>query len=194
MGQAGSGKSVLIKSISNAIRTIFDCENTVAICGPTGSAAFNAGGYTMHNMASLETSCSFEIPAAKRRRLLDKFDKLIAVIIDERSMIGSDTLGRFHYTLAETAYGGSNNDKSWGNIPIVILIGDDYQLPPVQPGAFYAFDVSTKSKNISSPEYLLMRRKGNDTFIEAAQNTMQLRSIKRQDPDQQRDCFDTYWE
>ncbi len=36
-----------------------------------------------------------------------------------------------------TAHKGTNTNKEWGGIPIVILVGDDYQLPSIDPGAFY---------------------------------------------------------
>ena len=38
-----------------------------------------------------------------------------------------------HFALS---YNGRMTSKSWGNIPIVLIIGDDYQLPPVESGVF----------------------------------------------------------
>ena len=43
-GVAGSGKSTLINTLVTAIRKITGKTNSVYVCGPTGSAAFNAGG------------------------------------------------------------------------------------------------------------------------------------------------------
>ena len=45
-GVAGSGKSTLINTLVIAIRNITQKTNSVYVCGPTGSAAFNAGGET----------------------------------------------------------------------------------------------------------------------------------------------------
>ena len=42
-GVAGSGKSTLINTLVTVIRKITQKTNSVYVCGPTGSAAFNAG-------------------------------------------------------------------------------------------------------------------------------------------------------
>ena len=47
-GVAGSGKSTLISTLVTAIRKITGKTSSVYVCGPTGSAAFNAGGETCH--------------------------------------------------------------------------------------------------------------------------------------------------
>jgi signal recognition particle GTPase len=47
-GVAGSGKSVLISTLASMIRRIFQNKDSVVICAPTGSAAYNAGGITCH--------------------------------------------------------------------------------------------------------------------------------------------------
>ena len=47
-GVAGSGKSTFINTLVTAIRQMFQHIESVVVCGPTGSAAFNAGGVTCH--------------------------------------------------------------------------------------------------------------------------------------------------
>ena len=49
-GAGGSGKSVLINTIASVVRKAFGRSDAVHVCGPTGSAAFNAGGVTMHRL------------------------------------------------------------------------------------------------------------------------------------------------
>ena len=39
-------------------------------------------------------------------------------------------VGAAEKNAACTAHGGSHDEEDWGGIPIVIWIGDDYQLPP----------------------------------------------------------------
>ena len=48
-GVAGSGKSTMINTLVSIIRTFFQTEKSVKVCGPTGAAAFNAGGVTCHH-------------------------------------------------------------------------------------------------------------------------------------------------
>jgi phage gpG-like protein len=48
MGCAGTGKSVLISTIVACIRKIFQDNNSVIGAAPTGAAAHNVGGQTIH--------------------------------------------------------------------------------------------------------------------------------------------------
>ena len=48
-GEAGSGKSVLIHTIISMIRKILNITDSAVVLAPTGSAAFNAGGKTLHS-------------------------------------------------------------------------------------------------------------------------------------------------
>ena len=54
-GVAGSGKSTLINTHVTAIRKITQKTNSVYVCGPTGSAAFNAGGETCNRLFGMKT-------------------------------------------------------------------------------------------------------------------------------------------
>ena len=47
-GAAGSGKSFFIKTLANTIRNMFGDHNAVHISAPTGAAAHNVGGETIH--------------------------------------------------------------------------------------------------------------------------------------------------
>ena len=49
----------------------------------------------------------------------------------------------------QAAFKGTNNKLKWGGLPMVILVGDDYQLPSIDEGAFYCFG---KSTNNSKPK------------------------------------------
>ena len=48
MGYAGIGKSVLINTIVACIRKIFQDNDSVIVAAPTGAAAHNVGGQTIH--------------------------------------------------------------------------------------------------------------------------------------------------
>ena len=47
-GVAGSGKSTWINTLVPLLREMFPNDNAVSVFAPTGSAAFNAGGQTLH--------------------------------------------------------------------------------------------------------------------------------------------------
>lgn len=51
-----------------------------------------------------------------------------AILVDERSLIGSTTLGWMDF---HCRCGTGFADQSWGGIPVVVFFGDDVQLPPV---------------------------------------------------------------
>ena len=64
---------------------------------------------------------------------------------------------------------------SWGGIPIVILVGDDYQLPSIYFGAIY----SVKEANISLPKNsidsnLILQERGFKQFKDIGSTVMQL--------------------
>ena len=48
MGCVGTGKSVLINTLVTCIRKIFDNNGSVFVTAPTGAAAYNVGGSTIH--------------------------------------------------------------------------------------------------------------------------------------------------
>ena len=52
-GSAGSGKSTVINTLVTVIRQIFQHNNTVHVVAPTGAAAFNVGGQTIHKIIPL---------------------------------------------------------------------------------------------------------------------------------------------
>ena len=79
--------------------------------------------------------------AKTRERLKYELKHLVVLIIDEQSMVDSKSLRQTEKNIRETAYGGINEHLPWGNIPIIVLLGDDYQLPPVQNGAIHGFGI-----------------------------------------------------
>jgi ATP-dependent DNA helicase PIF1 len=136
-GKAGSGKTTLLKKIAE--RTL---KNFV-IAAPTGVAAINAGGVTIHSLFHLPTICL--VPsndfvdanvAANRRFLVSHLrfnrekkrvlEELELLIIDEVSMVRADILDGVDFALQFIR----KNNKPFGGVQ-VLLIGDMHQLPPV---------------------------------------------------------------
>ena len=117
-GKAGVGKSTLIKHIKNTYKN-------VVITAPTGIAALNVNGATIHSF--------FNIPpryiTIHEKRNLQPKDVIYAteiLIIDEISMVNANLLDTIEYVLRLS----KRNKLPFGGIP-VIMFGDLYQLPPV---------------------------------------------------------------
>ena len=71
----------------------------------------------------------------KERRLKETFRNIFLLVIDEKSMISDDVLGRVETTAKVVAHNGLNKKALFGGIPVIFLVGDGYQLPPAKIGA-----------------------------------------------------------
>ena len=119
-GEAGTGKSTLV----NYIRYYGGIENT-AILAPTGVAALNVGGQTIHSFFRFPFKIIDENALAdQRKNRLWKKVKLI--IIDEISMVRADMLDGMDIILRKA----QDSRQPFGGCKI-LLVGDFYQLPPV---------------------------------------------------------------
>lgn len=173
MGPAGTGKSVLINTITSCIRKLFDYNNVVAVGCPTGTAAFNAFGETLHSLSSQGISGDykpFTISEAKKALLCQKFKHLLCLIIDERSLLTSRLLGSTSQIISETIFSGCNIDELVGGIPVLILAGDDHQLPGMHEGGIEALSRYGGSK---------MTQKGREVFRECAKMVFKLSTLRR---------------
>lgn len=140
-GKAGTGKTTLLKKIVETTH-----KNTV-IVAPTGIAALNAGGVTIHSFFQLPFSSfipefisdglvagntKFESKETLKRHF--HFNKtrqnlirnVELLIIDEVSMLRADLLDAIDWTLRNVR----KNNSPFGGLQ-VLFIGDLLQLPPV---------------------------------------------------------------
>ena len=138
-GKAGTGKTTFLKYIK---------ENTLknaAIVAPTGVAAMNAGGTTIHSFFQLPftpfipgTKAHFSKSDANDKHNLvsqlrlnaerkDILQQLDLLIIDEISMVRADLLDAIDTVLR---YVRNQPSTPFGGVQ-VLYIGDMYQLPPV---------------------------------------------------------------
>ena len=118
---------------------MFQSRTAVHIGGPTGAASFNAGGVAVHCLFGITTQNQNNciISSTKQEELLESLKDTVALLIDECSMISLKLLSQMHFISKMYAHKGFFQEKSWGGIPIVILIGDDYQLPSVEFGPLF---------------------------------------------------------
>ena len=85
-GRAGTGKSTLLNHLS------WNTEKQVVICAPTGVAALNVGGQTIHSLFRLPIGLIADAELRQgpdTRKLLNTIDTLV---IDEVSMVNADLL------------------------------------------------------------------------------------------------------
>ena len=57
------------------------------------------------------------------------------LVFDERSMISAEDMGMIETYAKQVVHQGMHKNSFFGNIPVILLVGDDYQLPPIMPGA-----------------------------------------------------------
>ena len=142
MGSAGTGKSFIINTIISMVRKLTGSNDTVQIAAPSGAAAFNVQGSTIHNLLGVRvTNPEKGLTDNTKSRLLEQLQRLLVLVIDERSMISSKVLAAAERNTRECIYNGQNSSEIWGGLPVVLLFGDDYQLMPVDKnGAINGYD------------------------------------------------------
>ncbi|MDR0506229.1 MAG: AAA family ATPase [Dysgonamonadaceae bacterium] len=128
-GKAGTGKTTFLKYI---------CEHThkrTLVAAPTGVAAINAGGTTLHSLFQLPLEPyipGFSNASLKKnfyrfsKQKIDLLKHLELLIIDEVSMLRADTLDAIDATLRTVR----RIQRPLGGVQI-LYIGDMFQLPPV---------------------------------------------------------------
>lgn len=136
-GKAGTGKTTFLKGLKSF------CTKKIAIVAPTGIAAINANGVTIHSFFGLPINpflpgiskpvLNFD---SQKRKILSQLELLV---IDEVSMLRADTLDAIDYALRIAR----KKDDPFGGVQI-LFIGDLYQLPPI---------VSDEDKKILSRYY-----------------------------------------
>ena len=163
IGAAGTGKSVVINTLVTVICKIFGVNDVVHVAAPTGCAAFNVGE-TLHRLCRLVIDDEFNrttsLSEMQRKELMCKFKCTVALIIDERSMVSLQALGGACSNVTTCAHGGVHREEDWGGLPVVLLVGDDYQLPPFGKGVFDAFNMGhtvmlTKEQALGAEQFFL---------------------------------------
>lgn len=123
-GKAGTGKSTLIR------RFMASTSHNVVVVAPTGIAALNVDGYTVHRLFGFTATTTLEDVRTGTYRP-GRFTKTLAgldtLIIDEASMVRADL---FDMLAAALERFGPAPGTPFGGVQIV-LVGDLYQLPPV---------------------------------------------------------------
>ena len=150
-GEGGTGKSFLIKTIRQWIKQTIGKDT--AVTAPTGIAAFNIEGLTIHRLFQLpvehgHTAQYRQLSDAALQIVRDQLKNVALVIIDEISMVSNVTFLYIHLRLTEIFDTADSDDAWFGKIPI-LLFGDLLQLPPVHEApAFIQLCNKSMEKNV----------------------------------------------
>ncbi len=125
-GNAGTGKSTLLAHFKETTK------KNVAILAPTGVAALNVDGQTIHSFFLIPPNITPD--KVLEHKLSEKRKKLIStldmIVIDEASMLRADLLDCIDVSLRHHR---QEESMPFGGVQMV-FIGDLYQLPPVVAG------------------------------------------------------------
>ena len=136
-GGAGTGKSTVIKAISEGTQRILRQEagsdftgRRVLLVAPTGKAAYNIKGQTIHRAFYIPADQKMEYKPLRWEslsRIQNTFRHIKIIIVDEFSMVGGRLLRFMHLRLQEVC----GNQLPFGGMN-VLMCGDLYQLKPVR--------------------------------------------------------------
>ena len=120
-GRAGTGKSYLLNFF------VANSNKNVVVVAPTGVAAINVGGQTIHSFFNIPPKTPLQKDDLRPSpRLRDLCRALDVVVIDEVSMVRSDIMHAIDYILRVS----NGNNIPFGGKQM-LMFGDLYQLPPV---------------------------------------------------------------
>ena len=175
-GPGGTGKSYIITVIKEYIHRIYGTNKATMTTAPTGVAAFNIQGITLHRALCLpvqhrSTSKYMQLSAEKLSVLRQFWNEVNTLIIDEISMVPYETLMQIHLRL-NVIKGIEDPNVFFGGLNI-IAVGDFYQLPPVHGKLIFDSQVSTSLGTHLWKDLFHMielnhieRQKGDPAFIE----------------------------
>lgn len=122
-GNAGTGKSFIIQKYIKNMRQL---GKKVVVTAPSGIAALNIGGYTIHRSFKVPVELSKLTKDDKRIKPNKVMENADIVIIDEISMVSYEL---FRYISLQFFKSKNIRNKQ------MIVIGDFFQLPPVLKAA-----------------------------------------------------------
>lgn len=129
-GKAGTGKTTFLKYLQQ------HCSKNIIVAAPTGVAAINAGGVTLHSLFQLpfhpfiptETNRVELLKNIRyQKQRLTLLRKMELLVIDEVSMVRADVMDAIDAILKTVR---NKHHEPFGGVQL-LLIGDLYQLPPV---------------------------------------------------------------
>lgn len=175
-GEGGTGKSVAVEAIVEALK-----GKAVVLCAPTGVAAVNIDGVTIHKAFNFNTApkVADELERVKPSKIIHAAD---CVIIDEVGMVRRDTMD----AIGRVVRMENEARKETRRKPLqIIVVGDFFQLPPVagddEPALIEAYGPTSTGSSFFAFESdawgmldfqicmldEVMRQKGDAAFVDA---------------------------
>ena len=139
-GGGGTGKSHLIKCIYHQAAKLLrnpdsPSETKILLTAPTGTAAFNIKGFTVHSALKIprQPNNIYEpLSCETLNTLQSQLAGLNILVIDEVSMVDPKLLSYIHGRLKQIKQiRGTDRKSLFGGVSI-LAVGDFYQLPPVK--------------------------------------------------------------
>ena len=133
-GSAGTGKSFLLRRIIVALKSkmaALNLPNGVVVTAPTGIAACNVGGVTLHSFGGIgqgrEPRDKLLAIVKRSSAAKNRWRDAAVLVIDEISMLDGGLFDKLDYIARRVR---EKEDRPFGGIQL-ILAGDFFQLPPV---------------------------------------------------------------
>ncbi len=178
-GKAGTGKTTFLRNIDT------ECKKHHIVVAPTGVAAVNAGGVTIHSFFQLpfdpylpdikELITEYQMPEARKglnKTKMGIIRSLELLIIDEISMVRADLLDAIDATLRRYR----RNSRPFGGVQL-LMIGDVHQLAPVvtererpfmervYPSPYFFNSKALQRLNYITIELTTIYRQQDQTFV-----------------------------
>lgn len=183
-GKAGTGKTTFLRHM------VANAKKRNVVVAPTGVAAVNAGGVTIHSFFQLpfdpylpdvpELKTEYQLPEYKRKLRKEKIKiirTLELLIIDEISMVRADLLDAVDHTLRQYRH----SSRPFGGVQL-LMIGDVQQLPPVvtenekpylekvYPSPFFFHSKALQQLNYVTIELTTIFRQKEQRFVDLLNN------------------------
>ncbi|MDX2235431.1 MAG: DEAD/DEAH box helicase [Hyphomonadaceae bacterium] len=192
-GRAGTGKSWFIRRLIEE-----DQHRPQVVLAPTGLAAMNIGGQTVHSFFGFPPRPLLGFKEKPNWFFTQNARRLSRIVIDEISMLRADTLDAMDAHLRAA----KKSAKPFGGVQM-LLVGDFYQLPPVVRGdegrlleeagyqSPYAFSaLSLRDVGVSAFELTAMRRQTEAHFIALLQAIRDRAGVRDAVAELNDACFD----
>lgn len=182
-GNAGTGKSTLLNYFTRIT------DKNFAVLAPTGVAALNVGGQTIHSFFGFKPDVTVNsVTKVRDASILEGLDILV---IDEISMVRADLFDCIEKSLRINR----KNNAPFGGVQVVV-IGDLNQLPPIvtrdeesifsgQPGSLYdsPFFFSSEAFKSANFEVVVLSKvyRQNDNYFLSLLNAVRNNSLTNQD-------------
>lgn len=177
-GKAGTGKTTFLRTLKS------QCPKRMIVVAPTGVAAINAGGVTIHSFFQLpfgpyivgNGADSMEEKGMTNKYSREKIDiirSLDLLVIDEISMVRADLLDAVSDVLCRFR----DHSKPFGGVQL-LMIGDLQQLAPVvkeeewgllkeyYPSAYFFHSKALRETSYISIELVKVYRQSDTLFID----------------------------